>query len=510
MNHGQWNPRAPHDREWRSATTPSGTRVAAPAGARRPVRRGWRIFRRTLAAVVVLVLLAAGYVGYEFHELSSGMATSHALQGAPTSADGGTNILLMGLDTRKDQNGRQLPAQVLDQLHAGDGEEGGYNTNTLILLHVPADGGPVKAFSIPRDDAVTIPGHGKHKIKEAYGLAKAGAESTLARQGVTDPHELEVRSREAGRKATLDVVRQLTGVPVDHFAEVSLAGFYDLANALGGVEVCLNHPVQDAAYSGADFPAGRQVLNGAQALAFVRQRHGLPNGDLDRTHRQQAFLASASHEIRSAGTLFDVGRTQRLIAAAERDVVTDDGWSAYSLATQLQNMTGGNTDFQTLPIKGYEKVGGEDANLVDPAQIRALVQSTFAGNGPGAPAPAPASTVDVDDYSGRHGQVAEVADALEKQGFPIGATSTGSRRRTSEVAYGRGANGDAQKVAQALGGLTTAADTAVPAGHVKVILGRDFTLPAASAGSAPAPAGPPPGPQGPPVDAGGDGVPCVN
>ena len=296
-----------------------------------------------MASAVVLCLVGAGWATYR-----NALNTSNALDGGDRSTGGAMNILLIGLDSRKDQDGRQLPPQILDKLHAGDGEEGGYNTNTLILIHIPAGGGPATAFSIPRDDLVSIPGEHPDKIKKAYGYAKAKAENALRAQGVTDQHQLEMQSRDAGRRATLDVVRGLTGVPIDHFAEVSLAGFYDLANALGGVEVCLNHPVQDAAYSGADFPAGRQVLNGAQALAFVRQRHGLPNGDLDRTHRQQAFLASASHEIRSAGTLFDVGRTQRLIAAAERDVVTDDGWSAYSLATQLQNMTGGNTDFQRV------------------------------------------------------------------------------------------------------------------------------------------------------------------
>jgi LCP family protein required for cell wall assembly len=301
-------------------------------------RRWGRIVRATLVAGLAVVLVAAGFIVYQLNDMDQGMASSHALAGAPKSTDGGTNILLMGLDTRKDQNGNQLPPQILDQLHAGDGEEGGYNTNTLILLHLPSGGGQVKAFSIPRDDAVDIPGYGEHKIKEAYGLAKADAETQLAKQGVTDQHQLETQSRDAGRKASLDAVRNLTGVSIDHFAEVSLAGFYDLANALGGVEVCLNGPVNDSAYSGAVFPAGKQSLNGAQALAFVRQRHGLPNGDLDRTHRQQAFLASASHNIRSLGTLIDPWKVQGLSDAAKSDVVIDDGWGVLSMAWELQSL----------------------------------------------------------------------------------------------------------------------------------------------------------------------------
>ena len=104
-------------------------------------------------------------------------------------------------------------------------------------------------------------------------------------------------------------VRNLTGQPIDYFAEVNLAGFYDLAESLGGVEVCLNHAVHDD-YSGADFPAGRQRLDAAQALAFVRQRHGLENGDLDRTHRQQAFLLSVMHELQQSGIVHRPGQVQ--------------------------------------------------------------------------------------------------------------------------------------------------------------------------------------------------------
>jgi LCP family protein required for cell wall assembly len=363
------------------APPPPGPPGAAVGG--RGPRRWGRIVRRVAVIVVVVVLVLVGYDLFQFESMSATMASSHALDGAPTSTDGGTNILLMGLDTRKDQNGQQLPKDILDQLHAGDGDEGGYNTNTLILMHIPANGGKVQAFSIPRDDAVTVPGYGQHKIKEAYGNAKADAEDTAAKQGVTDPHQLETIGREAGRKLEIQTVANLTGVPIDHFAEISLAGFYDLANALDGVQVCLNGPVNDSAYSGAVFPAGVQTLDGAQALAFVRQRHGLPNGDLDRTHRQQAFLSSASHNVRSPGTIFNPFKVTSLMNAAKSDIVIDDNWGAFSMAMQLQNLTGGNTVFQTLPITGFTTVNGESANRIDPDQIRQIIQSTFAGSNNG-------------------------------------------------------------------------------------------------------------------------------
>ncbi|MBU8834651.1 LCP family protein, partial [Mycolicibacterium goodii] len=123
----------------------------------------------------------------------------------------------------------------------------------------------------------------------------------------------------------LRAVRSLTGVPIDYFAEINLAGFYDLAQTLGGVDVCLNHAVYDS-YSGADFPAGRQRLNAAQALAFVRQRHGLDNGDLDRTHRQQAFLSSVMPELQESGVFTSRDRVDKLMAVAHKDVIMSVGW----------------------------------------------------------------------------------------------------------------------------------------------------------------------------------------
>ena len=137
----------------------------------------------------LLVLTGTGIASTMLTSLVGGLSTSDALDsGAPKSAGADQNILLIGLDSRKDQDGNQLPKEILDQLHAGDGTEGGYNTNTLILMHIPGDGAKATAVSIPRDDYVPvqgIPGYTHAKIKEAYGLAKFYAEQDLKKQGVT-------------------------------------------------------------------------------------------------------------------------------------------------------------------------------------------------------------------------------------------------------------------------------------------------------------------------------------
>lgn len=332
--------------------------------------------------------MAGGGAWYLYRDLAAGIGSSRALEGAEKSRSGDTNILLMGLDSRRDQNGEELPEEVLDALHAGSSDIGGYNANTLILLHVPGDGSQAQGFSVPRDDFVDIPGHGKDKIKKAYGLAKAKEQARLSGQGVTDRRQLEQAGREAGRKAQIETVRAFLGVPVDHFAELNLAGFYHLADALGGVPVCLNKAVKDR-YSGADFPAGPQTLDGRQSLAFVRQRHGLDGGDLDRTKRQQAFLAGATKKLNSAGTFTDPAKLVKLVEAAKKDLVTDAGWDLSAFVKQAKNLPGGRVRFTTLPIEGFGRNHGEDINVVDDMKIKRLIADQIgpkAAISPNAPA----------------------------------------------------------------------------------------------------------------------------
>lgn len=341
----------------------------------------------------VIALSVSGLTWAETNHLVNGFTMSDALgQGAPHSSGGAENILLMGLDTRKDLNGNDLPDDILKQLHAGDSSNGGYNTNTMILVHIPADQKNIVAFSIPRDDLVTMDGVDvpQAKIKEAYGRKKALTETQLQADGVTDPHELETRGREAGRAQTIKVVRALTGVPIDRFAEVSLFGFYDLAKALGGVTVCLNHAVSDR-YSGAKFKAGQQTINASQSLAFVRQRHGLDNGDLDRTHRQQAFMLSVLSQLRSTGTFTDIGKINSLVDVAQRNVVLSNGWNLVDWIQTMGSVSDQHISFTTLPVLRYDTFDGEDVNIVDPAAIRARVQKAF-GMKPSKQIPAASSS----------------------------------------------------------------------------------------------------------------------
>jgi LCP family protein required for cell wall assembly len=344
-----------------------------------------------LAAALVLVL--SGFSFFVVREVVS-IGSSYAIQSGPSI--GAQNILLMGLESRTDWNGNILPADILAAMHAGSvqGVEngvGGNATNTLILIHIPAGGKKAVGFSIPRDDWVsfadTLGPQQVGKIDQAYGVSMAAKESQLSQQ---NPHmtqnQIAFQGNEAGRAAAVATVEQLTGVHIDHFAEINLFGFYELAKVLGGVNVCLKAPVPKDSYSGFYARrAGYQHLSPAAALAFVRQRHGLTNGDLDRTHRQQAFLDSVIQQLRTGGVLGDLTKISALLSVAKQYVITDSGWDLLDFAAQMRYLSTGDLVFRTLPIVGYQTIDGQDANLVDPARIKQIVQQTF------YPAPSPAT-----------------------------------------------------------------------------------------------------------------------
>jgi LCP family protein required for cell wall assembly len=441
----------------------------------------------TLVSAAAVLMTGAGY--YVAHGALGGITVSDALSPEdPRSSGDNMNILLIGLDSRKDQDGNDLPWSILKHLHAGDSDDGGYNTNTLILVHVGADQ-KVVAFSIPRDDWVAfngVPGYNHIKIKEAYGLTKQYVAQKLANQGASSQKELETRGREAGRAATLRAVRSLTGVPIDYFAEINLAGFYDLAQTLGGVEVCLNHDVYDS-YSGADFPAGRQRLDASQALAFVRQRHELDNGDLDRTHRQQAFISSVMQELQATGTFTNLDKLKSLMAVARKDVVLSSGWDEDLIQRLGSLASGGNVEFRTLPVVRYDNIDGQDVNIVDPAAIKAEVAAAIGAPPPTttpattAAKPSPSTVVDVINSGSMSGLASEVSHALKKHGYTAGQVrdrNSGEPSATT-IEYGAGAETDAHSVANLLGlDAPNQPNPGVQPGHIRVTVDTNFSMPA--------------------------------
>ena len=358
--------------------------------------------RRLLIAVSSLVTVAVvgtvAFVAVDLAGAANGIHHSDAV--LPTAAsgvpqdEGEQNILIMGLDSRVDEDGNPYTQEIYDAIHAEDASVGGYNTNVLMYVHIPAGGGQAVAVSIPRDDEVDYAGAPggtqRGKIKEAYGRAFAAKDDELRAAGVSEDDAYQ-RARDAARSEEMQTVSEfLGGVPIDHFVEVTMAAFYRVAQAVQPLEVCLNHATADT-YSGADFAAGPQQIDAAQAMAFVRQRRDTEYDDvfltdLDRTRRQQAFLVSLALKLRDAQTFTDFGRMQQLLDTAKQYVAVDKGFDLLSLASTAQRLAGGDVTFQTLPVERFGTIDGESVNIVDQKAIAAQMEALLH--------PAPAATPD--------------------------------------------------------------------------------------------------------------------
>jgi LCP family protein required for cell wall assembly len=450
----------------------------------------------SLAVVSLLVMCLTGYGWAAMQGLVNGLTTTDVISegGGDKPADGARDILLVGMDSRTDAQGNPLSEELLAKLRAGvsDGE---LNTDTLILVRIPNDGSKAVAISLPRDSYVDIPGFGKHKINSAYARAKFEARGQLEAEGVTDPKKLEVQSNQAGAKTLVATIEQLTGATIDNYASINLLGFFEITKAIGGVEVCLTEATKDK-YSGADFEAGRQTISGFDALAFVRQRHGLPHGDLDRVVRQQVFMAGLAKKVLSAGTLADPGKLNDLVNAIKKSVVLNQGWDILGFAQQMRGLTGGQIEFRTIPTVTieYETPNDGVAVKVDPDQVRSFVQE-IAGTAEQAGEPQPElparSTITVDVYNAtnRTGLAGSVSQSLTAQGFAEGEVGNAAPQDVSVVRVPPGAEGVGEQVADSLeGSVAIEADGSVPAGHAEVLLGSNYSGPATaeSGGSGPA------------------------
>jgi LCP family protein required for cell wall assembly len=464
---------------------------------------------RTLVALVsILVLTATGYAYATFQQADGGLRRSNVID--PNAYAGGAqNILLVGMDSRTDVNGNDLPANQLALLNAGQ-NSGEVNTDTLIIVHIPANGGQATGISIPRDSWVNIPGYDQNKINSAYAAAKNSALPQLNAKGETGAQAV-VDSNQAGAQELIKTVEQLTGVAITHYAAVNLFGFYAISNAIGGVQVCLKQAVNDP-WTGAHFPAGYFTVQGEAALQFVRQRHNIPGGstDLEREQRQQAFLSSMAHKVLSAGTLSNPGTLGNLIGAVQKSITVDQSWDLTGFATQMAGMSSGNVRFTTIPTVNIDYnppgTGNLSAVQVDPAAVQAFfagitgtgnpsatpssgatpTSSTGSGSGgSGASGTKGATTVDVYNASGRTGLAATVLKDLGNAGYSTGLTGVRASRSTSIIYYPAGGKSAADAVDTSLGGgITLAQGSSVPSGHVWVYLGQAYSGPGGAQGIA--------------------------
>jgi LCP family protein required for cell wall assembly len=435
---------------------PRGRRAARPA---RPRTRGWVTGVRVLAALLsVTILGGTGYAWVSYQHFTAGLTT---VDGIPAGKPGGTdadgaaqNILLVGDDHRPANASKEELALL------STGQDGGSsNTDTMMVLHLPAGGGAPTVISFPRDSWVDIPGHGKGKLNSAFAFGAAGGGGDAG-----------------GMRLLISSIQNLTGLSIDHFVRVSLIGFYDIANVLGPIQVCLTAPAQDS-YSGTNLPAGVSTLNAQQALSFVRQRHGLLRGDLDREVRQQYFLSTELHKVLSAGTLLNPVKTQNLLSAVSSSIETDSGRDLLTLAGRFADLAADKVAYTTIPVTGTPTITDDAGNRVSivavdtaamPAFIDGILGTPQTSAGPAAgsstsaaatPTVDPATvTVQVVNATGRTGLAATTTATLNELGFTTVAPANGATKQTTTITYPAGMQPEARTLAGHVPGATLVAD----------------------------------------------------
>ncbi|WP_216214161.1 LCP family protein [Amycolatopsis aidingensis] len=443
---------------------------------------------KTLISLVSLIVLGLTWYGWQFvGDVNEGLATTKVFdEEMPVKPlDGAVDILLVGQDSRTDAQGNPLPREVLDRLHAGEAD-GERQTDTMILVHIPQDGTRAVAISFPRDSWVRLAGgYGKHKLNGAFVYAYNDTHETLQQQGMTDLEKIDEKAKAAGRKNLIKTIERLLDRPgmIDRYAEVNLASFYEITKALGGIQVCLNEPV-DEYRSGIDLPAGRQTIEGVQALAFVRQRYGLPRGDLDRIERQQAFLSGLARKVLSTEVLTNPTKLSDLVAAVKKSVVLSEGWDLLEFAAQMRGLSGGNVEFHTIPVVGNARIGGADVLQINVDKVRSFIDNLVGEESPSTP-PATSSvepsepsevTVDVYNGSGQAGLGSQVRKLLQEKGFQGDGSATAARASDTLVRYPPGEEDNLAALREALGqDMETEPDSEVPSGRLHLVLGSDYT-----------------------------------
>ncbi len=484
-----------------------------------------------VSLVSAAVLLITSYGWSKLRSANDGIVKTEVIseelaQQGPKPLDGAVDILLVGLDSRTDAQGNPLSREALALLNGGipDGEQ---NTDTMILVHIPVDGTRAVAISFPRDAYVEMAdGFGKHKLNSAFARQRNTVDQELRSQGVTDEQRIRTESMAAGRKTLIKTIEGLSGnqVRIDRYAEVNLASFYEVTTAIGGVEVCVKEPTFDSD-SGANFQAGPQTIEGARALSFVRQRKGLPGGDLDRIVRQQVFIGALAKKVLSTGTLTDPTKLNGLVAAVQKSVILSTGWDITTFAEQMQGLVGGNFEFKTIPV-GEPTDTYSDGNVlpVDPAEVRRFLtslaaekpstSSSVAPTTTSLPAP-PASSITVQVFNAANvqGLANQVMNTLSAKGFKRGQVGSAQQLSdTTVVRYAAGEEGSARKVAAELGqDVTVEENASVQKGQVQVFVGTDHRTPDESEVAPQNAPGTPSSPvtsSTPPITAGG--LVCVN
>jgi LCP family protein required for cell wall assembly len=444
--------------------------VEQVTGAKRFAHSGAIVVKVVAAALSLFTVVYLGYLWNTVRGLNNNVQRVQLFEGGRSidkktgkvitryDIDGkAENILIVGNDDRS-----ALTLTQARELRVGK-DGGSLNTDTMMIVHVPADGTAATLISLPRDTYVNIPGYGMNKLNAAYPDGYINASGS---------HRAKIA---AGANLVIQVIENLTGLNIDHFVQVSLLGFVNISDAVGGVTVNMCHAVNDtvphdraiglSGGSGLVIGKGEHTIHGVQALEFVRQREQLTGGDVARTARQRYFLTAAFRKVASAGVLFNVGKLEHLVNAVDKSLYVDQNLNMLDLAKQMSNLSANNISGEAIPTDHYENViiNGYTSNvgIVIPSQVKAFVHKMITSSATStyqqAKTVAPNTvTVDVRNFGAHNGAAAAAATTLSKAGFKTTVDQTPGSRATTAIEYPAGSEAQAKTLAQYVPGATVA------------------------------------------------------
>lgn len=474
----------------------------------KPTKSKLRIGLAIGSSLVIGVSVIAGFLGYATLQITDQIEPIKVIDSpTPVPESGPVNFLLMGTDTRTGQGGEFGS----EEDYGGTGR-----SDTTMLVHLAADRKSAVVVSIPRDSMVEIPvctredGQVINSRYDRFNSAFALA----------------------GPACTIKTFESLTGIKINHAVVVDFLGFSNVVDALGGIEVCLNFPINEPSAQGAgiSLPAGIQTLRGSEALGLMRARYTLADGsDLARIKRQQELLAITIDQVQRKNIITDFTTLYRVATAATSSLRMDEGLanidSLITLAQSVSGLKSKDITFLTVPFvlsaNGNTVEWTEEATTLWSSIIQSSLQSSPIPNTEteqtqeAAPEPTPqepvatplsASDVLVTVLNGtrRAGFAAATSEYLKTQGFNIDEIDNAPNKDTANtlLVYGPGNEEKAQLVAQALQIFNLSEDAELIGADVVVVLGNDapneFVAPPAESSPEPEPTPEPTESTGPP------------
>ncbi|HEX4257073.1 MAG TPA: LCP family protein [Streptosporangiaceae bacterium] len=452
-----------------------------PGGGAKPGKSRKRKILKWASLATTIVLVAASLTAYiAYRDVVDGIKqedVSNLLgQHRPPVYNSAQNILVIGSDSRAGTKGQFGSAQAIQ----------GARSDTMMLLHILPDHKGAVVISFPRDSLVPVLG------------CQPDGTGTKGQTAASGENEMLNATFAAGGAACLwKTLESTTGIHIDHFVEVNFDGFQSVVNDLGGVNVCLPEAINDPA-SHLDLSAGQHHVSGAQALAFVRERHVGQGSDLQRIQRQQYFMAALVQQIESQNVLASVTKVFAIARDVAKTLTTDSGLSIddmKNIATGMKGLSTKGVQFTQVPVvqdptdanrviwqqsQATALFGEIEHDQAVKPKAAASAKPTASASAP-APAVSPASIrVNVLNAAGTAGLAAQASNSLTQGGYQVADTGNAAApSSTTIIQYSSAAEASAAKaLAAAVPNAQVqpvSAASGVPSDAVDLILGSDYS-----------------------------------